>query len=107
VAKYDYVAQGTQELSLRKNEKLLLLDDSKHWWKVGPISATVIIHSQDVMCYIVFNFLGPDVANSKGETNLVNRQENWVDACSSQVHISHCAGVAAPLPSLSLLGVFA
>ena len=34
IAKYDYVAQGTQELSLRKNEKLLLLDDSKHWWRV-------------------------------------------------------------------------
>jgi len=34
IAKYDYVAQGSQELSLRKNDKLLLLDDSKHWWKV-------------------------------------------------------------------------
>lgn len=34
IAKYDYVAQGTQELNLRKNDKLLLLDDSKHWWKV-------------------------------------------------------------------------
>lgn len=28
------MAQGSQELSLRKNDKLLLLDDSKHWWKV-------------------------------------------------------------------------
>lgn len=35
VAKYDYVAQGSQELDLRKNEKLILLDDSKHWWKVS------------------------------------------------------------------------
>lgn len=34
VAKYDYVAQGSQELSLRKHERLVLLDDSKHWWKV-------------------------------------------------------------------------
>lgn len=34
VAKYDYVAQGSQELELRKNEKLVLLDDSKQWWKV-------------------------------------------------------------------------
>lgn len=33
-AKYDYVAQGSQELDLKKNEKLILLDDSKHWWKV-------------------------------------------------------------------------
>lgn len=34
IAKYDYTAQGTQELDLRKNERLLLIDDSKHWWKV-------------------------------------------------------------------------
>lgn len=34
VAKYDYSAQGGQELDLRKNERYLLLDDSKHWWRV-------------------------------------------------------------------------
>ena len=34
VAKYDYEAQGTQELDLHKNERYLLLDDSKHWWRV-------------------------------------------------------------------------
>ncbi|KAK7869144.1 hypothetical protein R5R35_006606 [Gryllus longicercus] len=34
VAKYDYTAQGAQELDLRKNERYLLLDDSKHWWRV-------------------------------------------------------------------------
>lgn len=34
VAKYDYGAQGAQELDLRKNDRYLLLDDSKHWWRV-------------------------------------------------------------------------
>lgn len=34
VAKYDYTAQGSQELDIKKNERLLLIDDSKHWWKV-------------------------------------------------------------------------
>ena len=34
VAKYDYQAQGSHELDLRKNERLQLLDDSKHWWRV-------------------------------------------------------------------------
>lgn len=34
IAKYDYAAQGAQELDLRKNERYLLLDDSKHWWRV-------------------------------------------------------------------------
>ena len=34
VAKYEYTASSEQELSLRKNERLRLLDDSKQWWKV-------------------------------------------------------------------------
>ncbi|XP_076343991.1 SH2/SH3 adapter protein dreadlocks-like [Tachypleus tridentatus] len=34
IAKYDYTAQGSQELDIKKGERLLLLDDSKHWWKV-------------------------------------------------------------------------
>lgn len=34
VAKYDYVAQDAQELSLTKNERLILLDDTRKWWKV-------------------------------------------------------------------------
>ena len=35
VAKYDYKAKDTQELDITKNEKLVLLDDSKHWWMVS------------------------------------------------------------------------
>ncbi|XP_013789729.1 cytoplasmic protein NCK2-like [Limulus polyphemus] len=35
IAKYDYQAQASQELDIRKSERLLLLDDSKHWWKVS------------------------------------------------------------------------
>jgi len=34
IAKYDYNAQDKQELQIKKNEKLVLLDDSKQWWKV-------------------------------------------------------------------------
>jgi len=34
IAKYDYSAAGPQELSLKKNEKLRLVDDSMSWWKV-------------------------------------------------------------------------
>ncbi|XP_064638712.1 cytoplasmic protein NCK2-like isoform X3 [Lineus longissimus] len=34
IAKYDYTAQDKRELNIKKNEKLFLLDDSKHWWKV-------------------------------------------------------------------------
>ncbi|XP_070770620.1 cytoplasmic protein NCK2a [Enoplosus armatus] len=34
VAKWDYTAQQDQELDIRKNERLFLLDDSKTWWRV-------------------------------------------------------------------------
>lgn len=41
VAKYDYAAQEAQELSIAKNEKLKLLDDSKNWWKVANAEGRV------------------------------------------------------------------
>uniref|UniRef100_A0AAQ4RZD8 SH3 domain-containing protein n=1 Tax=Gasterosteus aculeatus aculeatus TaxID=481459 RepID=A0AAQ4RZD8_GASAC len=34
VAKWDYTAQQDQELDIRKNERLHLLDDTKTWWRV-------------------------------------------------------------------------
>lgn len=34
VAKFDYKSKDEQELDLRKNEKLILLDNSKNWWLV-------------------------------------------------------------------------
>ncbi|XP_041923065.1 cytoplasmic protein NCK1 isoform X1 [Alosa sapidissima] len=34
VAKFDYMAQQEQELDIKKNERLWLLDDSKSWWRV-------------------------------------------------------------------------
>lgn len=34
IAKYDYKSQGPQELSIRKGDRLLLVDDSRHWWRV-------------------------------------------------------------------------
>ncbi|KAM4601704.1 cytoplasmic protein NCK2b isoform 1-T2 [Polymixia lowei] len=34
IAKWDYQAQQEQELDIRKNERLWLLDDSKTWWRV-------------------------------------------------------------------------
>ncbi|KAF6036725.1 dock [Bugula neritina] len=37
VAKYDYRAKDTQELNICKNEKLTLIDDSKHWWLVKNV----------------------------------------------------------------------
>uniref|UniRef100_A0A8C2HKB6 Cytoplasmic protein n=1 Tax=Cyprinus carpio TaxID=7962 RepID=A0A8C2HKB6_CYPCA len=38
IAKWDYTAQQDQELDIRKNERLWLLDDSKTWWHVRNAS---------------------------------------------------------------------
>ena len=34
VAKFDYKSKEQQELDLRKNQKLTLIDNSKNWWLV-------------------------------------------------------------------------
>lgn len=34
VAKYDYVSRDEQELTIKKGERLALLDDSRNWWRV-------------------------------------------------------------------------
>jgi hypothetical protein len=37
VAKFDYQKKDSQELDLRKNERLILLDNSKKWWLVKKV----------------------------------------------------------------------
>lgn len=39
IAKYDYKAENSQELDIKKNERLRLLDDSKEWWKVQNLQS--------------------------------------------------------------------
>ncbi|XP_052215499.1 cytoplasmic protein NCK2-like isoform X2 [Dreissena polymorpha] len=34
IAKYDYKAENSKELDIKKNEKLILVDDTKEWWMV-------------------------------------------------------------------------
>ncbi|PIC17974.1 hypothetical protein B9Z55_024025 [Caenorhabditis nigoni] len=41
IVKFDYLAQEDQELTIKKNERLKLLDDSKNWWKVVNDSNTI------------------------------------------------------------------
>lgn len=39
VAKWDYDSKQDEELSIKRNEKLKLIDDSRSWWKVQKISS--------------------------------------------------------------------
>lgn len=38
IAKFDYIAQQDQELDIKRNERLWLLDDSQSWWRVRNIT---------------------------------------------------------------------
>ena len=38
IAKYDYKAKDSLELDISKQERLILLDDTKHWWMVSYMS---------------------------------------------------------------------
>ncbi|XP_065178184.1 SH2/SH3 adapter protein NCK1-like [Sycon ciliatum] len=41
MALYDYLANQDEELSIRKNEKLTLLDSSKTWWRVQNAGGSI------------------------------------------------------------------
>lgn len=39
VAKFDYESKEANELSLKKNERLILIDNSKNWWLVKKVDS--------------------------------------------------------------------
>ncbi|KAI5636049.1 SH3 domain-containing protein [Phthorimaea operculella] len=72
VAKYDYAAQGAQELDLRKNERYLLLDDSKHWWRVQ--------NARSQSGYVPSNYVKkekPSLFDRKTHYSQPNQENRW------------------------------
>jgi len=61
VAKYDYTAEGQGELSIRKNEKLTVIDDTQLWWKVQ--------NEKSVSGYVPSNYLARK-DSVKGKKNI-------------------------------------
>lgn len=49
IAKYDYQSQGPQELSIKKGDRLALIDDTRHWWRV--------INTQGVTGFVPSNYV--------------------------------------------------
>ena len=45
IAKHSYTAENNQELSIRKSERLILLDNSKDWWRVKNMDNQQVISS--------------------------------------------------------------
>ena len=39
VGKFDYKAKEAHELDIKKNERLILLDNSKNWWLVRKLDS--------------------------------------------------------------------
>lgn len=59
IVKFDYEASDSHELGIQKGEKLTLIDDSQHWWKVmnsfgktGYVPSNYVKRSKQVStCY--------------------------------------------------------
>lgn len=75
IAKWDYTAQQDQELDIRKNERLWLLDDSKTWWRVRNASNRT--------GYVPSNYV--ERKNSLKKTSLV---KNLKDTLGKKSHSS-------------------
>ncbi|KAB0388632.1 hypothetical protein E2I00_005644, partial [Balaenoptera physalus] len=69
VAKFDYVAQQEQELDIKKNERLWLLDDSKSWWRVQ--------NSMDKTGFVPSNYV--ERKNSARKASIVKNLKDTLD----------------------------
>lgn len=69
VAKYDYKAESEGELTIRKNEKLQIIDDSQPWWKVQ--------NEKSISGYVPSNYLQRK-DSVKGKKKIIDNLKNKV-----------------------------
>lgn len=72
IAKWDYTAQQDQELDIKKNERLWLLDDSKTWWRVR--------NAANRTGYVPSNYV--ERKNSLKKGSLVRNLKDTLGECS-------------------------
>lgn len=100
VAKWDYTAQQDQELDIRKNERLHLLDDTKTWWRVR--------NAGNQTGYVPSNYV--ERKNSLKKGSLVKNIKDTLgkkNSCSRRLNLNVCVCIytcMCMLPSLHLLG---
>ncbi|XP_015219507.1 cytoplasmic protein NCK2 isoform X1 [Lepisosteus oculatus] len=87
IAKWDYTAQQDQELDIKKNERLWLLDDSKTWWRVRNAS--------NKMGYVPSNYV--ERKNSLKKGSLVKNLKDTLGLGKTKRKTS--ARDASPTPS--------
>ncbi|VDN02923.1 unnamed protein product [Thelazia callipaeda] len=91
VVKYDYDAQEEGELTIKKNERLKLIDDTKNWWKV--------VNEEGVFGFVPSNYVRKEsfVEKAKGtikgfgRTRSRNKLGDFTQASSSELIISRPA----------------
>jgi len=69
IAKYDYTAEGNGELTIRRNEKLTIIDDTQPWWKVQ--------NEKSLSGYVPSNYLTRK-DSAKGKKNIIDNLKNKV-----------------------------
>lgn len=92
-------AQDKQELDIRKNEKLILLDDSKHWWKVvnrdglsGFVPSNYVKRVKPSILSSLKNTLGRKRSAEKG---IASSRNGDVQNDHLDVHTTPCVDVNA------------
>ncbi|KAL3990152.1 SH3 domain family protein [Acanthocheilonema viteae] len=91
VVKYDYNAQEEGELTIKKNERLKLIDDTKNWWKV--------VNEEGVIGFVPSNYVRKEsfVEKAKGtikgfgKTRLKSKTADFNQASSSELIINRPA----------------
>ncbi|KAK3094391.1 hypothetical protein FSP39_001146 [Pinctada imbricata] len=111
IAKYDYKAENTQELDIKKHEKLVLLDDTREWWKVqnsrnkaGYVPSNYVKRSNSKASKL-FNSLkkqigrkGKSESKPPGTSPLVSRNG---DTGSDQNSVSSDIQIVDPQPAIA------
>lgn len=91
IAKFDYMAQQDQELDIKKNERLWLLDDSKSWWRVR--------NATNKTGFVPSNYV--ERKNSARKASIVKNLKDTLGKKISfylQVLISTCDGLISKIP---------
>lgn len=83
IAKFDYMAQQDQELDIKKNERLWLLDDSKSWWRVR--------NATNKTGFVPSNYV--ERKNSARKASIVKNLKDTLGKKNKQIGFSFCLQV--------------
>ncbi|PAA89371.1 hypothetical protein BOX15_Mlig025024g1 [Macrostomum lignano] len=101
VARYDYKATDGSELTIRKSERLMLLDDSQHWWKVQNSEGKEGYVPSNYMKKVrqgLFSSLKNTLTKKKSKKELQQQQQQRQSTVGSPHGTTSASGGGAFLP---------